>query len=364
MTKGSGSIIAIVDSGVTSHSDLNPNILSGYDFTSDNRGGNGSDPGITTETCSVTWHGTHVAGIAAALTNNGVGIAGVAPAAKIVPVRVLNACGRGFVSAIADGITWAAGGNVPNAPVTANPAKVINVSLGGRGSCDKTMQSAIDYATSQGAVVVTAAGNEGIDTINFQPANCRNVISVGGNKPDSGNWGWSNYGPAVDVAAPGTSILSTYNQGTTTPGTEGYLYMDGTSMAAPFVSGVIALAQSVAPTPLSAAEMRSLIQQNVQPFAPSKPDQEIGPGILDASATVAVAVARSGRIPLAADFVCLQPLNLVQLRCTDLSTSRGGGERPSFHGRGISARVILTLCRIGLSTLGTIPNILTTTKSD
>ncbi|WP_051887572.1 S8 family serine peptidase [Caballeronia sordidicola] len=322
MTKGSGSVIAIVDSGVTNHSDLNLNILSGYDFTPDNNGGNGSDPGITTETCSVTWHGTHVAGIAAALTNNSVGIAGVAPAAKVVPVRVLNACGKGFMSSIADGITWAAGGSVPNTPVTAHRAKVINLSLGGLGDCDKTMQSAIDYATSEGAVVVVAAGNNGVDAAYFQPANCRNVISVGGSAPDGTNYGYSNYGPAVDVAAPSTSILSTYNDGTSTPGAEGYRYLTGTSMAAPFVSGVVALAQSVAPTPLTYAEMRTLIQQNVQPFAPNTPNNPIGQGIVDATATVAA--AKSGNIPIAADFACSQAVNIMQVKCKDLSTSRGG----------------------------------------
>lgn len=321
IANGSGTVIAMVDNGVTSHSDLNANILPGYDFTANNRGGNGTNPGITTETCAVVWHGTHVAGIMAAQTNNGVGIAGIAPAAKVVPVRVMNGCGRGFTSDVADGVMWAAGGSVSGAPKNAYPAKVINVSLGGGGSCGMTFQNAIDYAVSQGAVVVAAAGNNGNSATNFTPANCRNVISVGGSNRPGLKWVLSNYGATVDIAAPGDSIWSTYNNGTAAPGTEGYTFMDGTSMAAPLVSGVIALAQSVAPIPLTSAEMRALLTENVQPFPNGKPDQPIGSGILDANATVIA--ARSGKIPAAADFTCSEATTIMQVTCTDLSTARG-----------------------------------------
>ncbi|MFM0181154.1 S8 family serine peptidase [Paraburkholderia aspalathi] len=321
MANGSGTVIAMVDNGVTSHSDLNANILPGYDFTTNNRGGDGTNPGITTETCEVVWHGTHVAGIMAAQTNNGIGIAGVAPAAKVVPVRVMNACGRGFTSDVADGVTWAAGGSVSGVPNNAYPAKVINVSLGGAGSCGMTFQNAIDYAASRGAVVVAAVGNNGNSATNFTPANCRNVISVGGSNRPGLKWVLSNYGQTVDIAAPGDSIWSTYNNGTAAPGSEGYTYLDGTSMAAPMVSGVIALAQSVAPTPLTSAEMRALLTQNVQAFPNGKPDQPIGSGILDASATVIA--ARSGRIPAAADFTCTEATTIMQVTCKDLSTARG-----------------------------------------
>jgi serine protease len=321
MANGAGTVIAMIDNGVTRHSDLNANILPGYDFTANNRGGDGTNPGITTETCPVVWHGTHVAGIMAAQTNNGVGIAGIAPAAKVIPVRVMNACGRGFTSDVADGVTWAAGGSVSGVPNNAYPAKVINVSLGGGGSCGMTFQNAIDYAVSRGAVVVAAAGNDGNSAANFTPANCRNVISVGGSNRPGLKWVLSNYGQTVDIAAPGDSIWSTYNNGTAAPGTEGYTYLDGTSMAAPMVSGVIALAQSVAPTPLSATEMRALLTQNVQAFPNGKPDQPIGSGILDANATVIA--ARSGKIPAAADFTCSEATTIMQVTCKDLSTARG-----------------------------------------
>ncbi|MFM0074979.1 S8 family serine peptidase [Paraburkholderia sediminicola] len=321
IANGSGSVIAVVDNGVTSHSDLDANILPGYDFTAFNRGGNGSNPGITTETCAVQWHGTHVAGIMAAPANNGLGIAGIASAAKVVPVRVLNGCGKGYTSDIADGIVWAAGGNVPGAPANAHPARIINVSLGGSGFCETTFQNAIDYAVSQGAVVATAAGNDQVSATNFEPANCRNVINVGGSNRYGARWIGSNFGAVVDIAAPADSIWSTYNSGTTVPGAEAYAFMNGTSMATPMVSAVIALAQSVAPTPLSAAEMRTLLSQNAQPFPTGQPDRALGQGILDANA--AVVAARSGKIPAAADFKCSQSTAVMQVSCTDLSTARG-----------------------------------------
>ncbi|MFM0080560.1 S8 family serine peptidase [Paraburkholderia sediminicola] len=321
IANGSGSVIAVVDNGVTSHSDLDANILPGYDFTAFNRGGNGSNPGITTETCAVQWHGTHVAGIMAAPANNGLGIAGIASAAKVVPVRVLNGCGKGYTSDIADGIVWAAGGSVPGAPANAHPARVINVSLGGNGFCETTFQNAIDYAVSQGAVVAAAAGNDQVSATNFEPANCRNVINVGGSNRYGARWIGSNFGAVVDIAAPADSIWSTYNSGTTVPGAEAYAFMNGTSMATPMVSAVIALAQSVAPTPLSAAEMRTLLSQNAQPFPTGEPDRALGRGILDANATVVA--ARSGKIPAAAEFKCSESTAVMQVSCTDLSAARG-----------------------------------------
>jgi serine protease len=318
---GKGAVIALVDDGITSHSDLNANVLPGYDFTATNRGGNGTNPGVTYETCTAGWHGTHVAGIMAALTNNGIGMAGIASAAKIVPVRVMNACGSGFLSDAADGILWAAGGSIAGVPVNPRPATVINASLGGAGACSITMQNAVDYAASQRAVVVVSAGNSGADARGYSPANCRNVITVGASNGPGLKWVSSNFGATVDIAAPGEEVWSTFNNGTVAPGSEGYSYLSGTSMAAPAVSGVVALVQSVAPAPLSFAEMRTLLTQTVQPFPSGRPDQPIGPGILDASA--AVVAARSGKIPSAADFSCSEAATLMQVTCKDLSTARG-----------------------------------------
>jgi serine protease len=323
MASGAGVVIGVVDSGVTSHSDLNANVLPGYDFTLETRGGDGSDTGVPPGYgCSANWHGTHVTGIAAALVNNGIGIAGVAPGAKVVSSRALNGCGNGSMSSAADAIVWVAGGAIPGVPVNTHPAKIINVSLGGKGMCSATYQNAIDYATSQGAIVVAAAMNANIPASEYQPANCHGVITVGNSQPNGSRYWDSNYGPAVDIAAPGTNIISTYNAGTSTPGAESYGWMDGTSMSTPMVSGVIALAQSVAPKPLTGAEVRALLQQHAQPF-PVMLDQSIGAGILDATATVAA--AKAGEIPTVADFTCTQDAEAMQLVCKDLSTARGAG---------------------------------------
>lgn len=323
---GEGVVIGVIDSGITSHSDLNWNVLPGYEFTSGtygNRGGDGTQPANKPgENCNTMWHGTHVAGIMAATTNNNVGMAGIAPHAKLVSVRTVGNCYGGVMSDMADGITWAAGGTVADAPVNPNPAKVINISLYGWGVCQRSLQDAIDYATSKGSVVVVIAGNYSTDASKVQPANCRNVITVGAINSNSTKWTSSDFGPTVDIAAPGSSIWSLYNNGKTSPGTEGYNQLDGTSQAAPMVSGVVALVQSIAPKPLTVAEMRTLIQQTAQPFTPSKPDQPIGPGVVDA--TAAVMAARSGKIPAAAEFNCIQSQQLMQLTCTDLSTARGG----------------------------------------
>lgn len=328
---GAGVVIGLVDSGVTSHSDLDANILPGYDFTFYDRGGDGKNTGLSpVHMCSVAdWHGTHVAGIMAAVTNNGVGIAGVAPGAKVVPARVLDGCARGTLSDVADGIMWAAGGPVQGVPTNAHPAKVINASLGASGSCPATMQAAIDYATNHGSVVVVAAMNNADDAAKYQPANCRNVITVGNSARNGTRYYDSNFGPVVDIAAPGDWILSTYNEGTVTPGGESYSYKNGTSMSAPMVSGVVALADSVAPAPLSTAEMRTLIQQNAQRF-PATFDwtRTLGAGILDATATVAA--AKSGKIPAAADFKCLQGAAGMLVTCTDMSTARGAASIKSW----------------------------------
>ena len=323
ISNGSGVVIAMLDNGVTPHSDLDANILPGYDFTASNRGGNGSNPGLAEGTCGVTWHGTHVAGILAALTNNGKGMAGTAWGAKVVPVRVLNGCGSGLMSDVADGITWAAGGTVSGVPANPFPARVLNLSLGGNGNCSITYQQAIDDATGRGASVVVAAGNDNLNAGFYQPGNCQGVIVASSLMPDGTRGNSANYGPVVDLAAPGENIWSTWASGGRTPTSESYTFLSGTSMAAPFVSGVIALAQAAAPKPLTPPEVRSLLMQNARAFVPGSQTFPLGAGMLDAAATVEA--ARSGKIPAAADFRCVQKKsNVMQLDCQDLSTSRGG----------------------------------------
>lgn len=299
ITKGAGSVVAVIDTGITTHSDLAANILPGYDFiTTTSVAGDGggrdsdpSDPGDYTSTTNSSWHGTHVAGTVAAVTNNGKGVAGTAPEAKVVPVRVLGR-GGGATSDIADAVIWASGGTVSGVTANANPAEVINLSLGGSGSCGTTMQSAINGAVSRGTTVVIAAGNSNANTSGFTPANCNNVVAVASITNTGARSSFSNYGALIDIAAPGSAIYSTLNSGTKAPGTESYASYNGTSMATPHVAGVVALMQAVAPTPLTPAQVETILKNTATAF-PSSPDQTIGPGILNAYAAVQAAAAGS-----------------------------------------------------------------------
>jgi serine protease len=313
---GTGAVVAVLDTGITNHSDLNSNVIAGYDFISDSataRDGNGRDSNPNDEGdwysagecgqftgANSSWHGTHVSGTVAAITNNAKGVAGTAFNAKIEPVRVLGKCG-GTISDIADAIVWASGGTVSGVPANANPAEAINLSLGGSGSCSSTMQSAINGAVSRGTTLAIAAGNSNADVSGFTPANCANVIAVGSTTQSGARSSFSNYGSGVDLAGPGSSILSTLNAGTTTQGAESYAVYSGTSMATPHVAGVIALVQSVATTPKTPAEMETLLKNTARAF-PSTPSQPIGTGIVNAKAAVDAANGGGSNLPPTANF--------------------------------------------------------------
>ncbi len=261
ITNGTGVKVAVIDTGVRRHIDLAANLVGGYDFISNTTTSNDGnlrdtdplDPGdwVTAGFCATgslarnsSWHGTHVAGTIAAVTNNGRGVAGIAYGAKVVPVRVLGRCG-GYTSDIADAIVWASGGTVTGVPANANPAKVLNLSLGGAGACDVTTQNAINSARSRGATVVVAAGNSASDASLYSPASCQGVVVVGAVGRTGAIASYSNFGSAVDLSAPGgdgvDNILSTLNTGTTTPSTDSYASYRGTSMATPHVAATVAL---------------------------------------------------------------------------------------------------------------------------
>ncbi|MEO8016603.1 MAG: S8 family peptidase [Pseudomonadota bacterium] len=315
---GTGVVVGIIDTGIRPHADLSGAILPGYDFISDtfvSNDGNGrdndpSDPGdwINAGECgngkptqfeSSSWHGTHVAGTIAARTNNSSGVAGVAFNAKVVPARVLGKCG-GYTSDIADAIIWVSGGTVSGVPANANVAKVINISLGGTGSCDTTTQSAINSAVSRGTSVIVAAGNENMNAANSTPANCSGVVTVASVNRSGGRSYFSNFGATVEVAAPGgdmrtsaaNGILSTLNTGTTTPGSDAYAFYQGTSMATPHVVGVVALMLSVKPT-LTPAQVTSILQSTARAFPATC--SECGSGIVNANAAVDAAIG--GTLP-------------------------------------------------------------------
>jgi serine protease len=305
---GDGVVVAVLDTGSTVHTDMVGQTVAGYDFIADvetANDGNGRDnnPVDTGDWCEAgdesSWHGTHVAGTIAAATNNAAGVAGVAYGARVQHVRVLGRCG-GYTSDIADGMIWASGGAVAGVPANPTPAKVLNLSLGGAGRCDRTSQDAINSAVARGATVVVAAGNDGRDTSRYSPSSCNNVVVVGASSRDGvrvirPRWWSSNYGAAVDIAAPGMEIMSTVNTGQQAPGAEGYEAWDGTSMATPHVAGVVALMQSARPAGslLTPAQVEQVLKDSVTAF-PKQPDRAIGAGIVNADAAVRAAITHDG----------------------------------------------------------------------
>ena len=321
-----GVVVAVIDTGIALHPDLNANVVAGYDFISDvavANDGNGWDPDPADpgdwissaeasagefEGCTVTnssWHGTHVSGTVAAVQDNNLGITGVAPGAKVQAVRALGKCG-GYTSDIVVSITWASGGSVPGVPANATPAKVINMSLGGNGTCTNAYSSAINGAIARGTTVVVAAGNEDEPITNKVPANCSGVIAVTATDSRGQRANYSNYGVLpgqATLAAPGgdfavdSGVLSTYNAGTRgpiypeLPGQYIYEELQGTSMATPHVAGAAALLYSAGLT--TPASVRTALISSVQPFNVRGDDWDCttlqcGAGILDA-----------GRLPLA-----------------------------------------------------------------
>ncbi|UQQ16145.1 S8 family serine peptidase [Xanthomonas arboricola] len=330
---GSGVVVAVIDTGITQHPDLDLSLAdAGYDFisnafisgrASDGRVAGGWDTGDWTsddkylesnggcappgQQSDSSWHGTHVAGTIAMLTNNALGMVGIAPQARILPVRALGHCG-GTTADIADAIVWASGGSVAGVPDNPNPAEVINMSLGGPGICsnDTITAQAIAAAIARGTTVVVAAGNDGIDAGGSTPASCPGVINVAATGITGKRAFYSSYGNSVTLAGPGGGVYpddgssgtavragliwSSLNRGTHAPGEPSYAGYSGTSMAAPHVAGVAASAISAAvannqpvPTP---ARLREILTQTSIPF-PVKPTLRIGAGILNANAAVA-----------------------------------------------------------------------------
>ncbi len=365
-------IVAVIDTGVRlDHPDLAGQFVSGYDMigfgspgsTSTaiaNDGGGAdadpSDPGDwvsqadvnagtlgsgcdSTDIGNSSWHGTRVSGLIGALSNNSTGMAGVGWGLKIMPVRVLGKCG-GYDSDIIAGMQWAAGIAVPGLPTNANKAKVLNLSLGGSGTCGTTgtgklYRDAITAINAAGATIVVAAGNSEGQAVGL-PGNCPGVVSVAALRHVGTKVGFSSLGPEVTIAAPGGNcinvgtgqpclypMVSTTNSGTTTPVAADGAYTGssasvGTSFSAPIVSGIVGLMASVRPG-LTSAEATQILKSTARPFpttgggssadgnppqckAPSASVQDecycttttCGAGMVDAAAAVAAAVALNG----------------------------------------------------------------------
>jgi len=307
VTSGSSAVIvAVVDSGVRlDHEDLAPRLVAGYDFITDNLNANDnqngrdadpSDPGDyvsladrnnpalvalcgTLSTQGSSWHGTQVAGILAAETNNSRGIAGMGGATRIQPIRVLGKCG-GFDSDIIAGMRWAAGLAVPGVPSNPTPARVINLSLAGAGSCSAAYRSAIAEIRAAGTLIVAAAGNESgaVD----EPANCPGVLAVAGIRHVGTKVGYSSHGVEVGISAPAGNcvniqlgqpclfpLVTLTNQGSTSPTSNTYTGTGdstvGTSFATPLVAGTAALMLAANPG-LAEADVARFIKSSASPF--------------------------------------------------------------------------------------------------
>ena len=306
MTSGSpGLVIADLDTGVLfDHPDLRNDsanrLLPGYNLISNadianngyGRGPDASDPGDWISASDLTnpvfanctianssWHGTRVAGVLGALTNNQTGVAGLTWQGWIEPVRVLGKCG-GYDSDIIAGMAWAAGNAVEGVPINPYPARIVNMSLGSVGSCPSSYQQMVDELVSEGVLVVVSAGNEGgpVDA----PANCSGVLAVAGLREDGTKVGYSSLGPQVTLSAPAGncvntgagqpclfSIETTTNSGTTVPVTNTYTdeynYNIGTSFSAPQVAATAGLMLAVNGN-LSPAQLMQRLQEAAQPF--------------------------------------------------------------------------------------------------
>ena len=235
-TTGSNTLkIAVIDTGVNgTHEDLSGKIIAGYDFVNDTAISANMDS-------DDNGHGTLVSGVAAADTNNNLGIAGLDWNAKIIPVKALNSSGTGYASEIASAIEYAVD----------NGASVINMSFGGSES-SSVMEDAINYAANHNVVTVAASGNEG--TAVSYPAKYASVVAVGATDSSDNRASWSNYGSELDVTAPGVSILSTADSG-------GYESVSGTSIASPYVAALASLVKAKYPD-FSASQIASMIDNN------------------------------------------------------------------------------------------------------
>ncbi|MCH8292918.1 tandem-95 repeat protein [Candidatus Poribacteria bacterium] len=281
-----GVIVAVIDTGVAYENygmyyqapDLaNTTFVPGYDFVENDTHPNDDNS-----------HGTHVAGTLAQSTTNGVGTVGVAFNTAIMPVKVLNNNGTGTYADIANGIIWA----------TDNGAQVINLSLGG-SSASTTLADAVAYAYNAGVTVIAAAGNDGVSQVRYPAAYDDYVIAVGATIYDETRASYSNYGSSLDLVAPGGDVSldqngdgygdgvlqNTFNPNTRETNNFGYWFFQGTSMAAPHVSGVAALliAEGVATTP---DQVRAALQSTAEDKGAAGWDPEYGWGIVDAHAAL------------------------------------------------------------------------------
>jgi serine protease len=313
-------VVAVLDTGITAHAELVGRTWPGHDFISDTfvandgdlRDADPSDPGdwVTAGEIAAnpllcagstagdsSWHGTAISGLIGAISNNSAGVAGINWVSKILPVRVMGKCG-GYVSDIVDGMRWAAGLSVSGAPANANPAKVLNLSLGSTGACSATEQNAINEIVALNKVVVVASGNDSGDVANSSPANCSGVIAVAATTRSGSRTSISNTGSLVTISAPGgesnDGIFMLTDTGIMGPMSDSYGGYYGTSAAAAGVSGVVSLMFSVN-SQLSPAQVKNILQSTATAFPNGTCTiTTCGAGIVNAAAAVSLASTTTG----------------------------------------------------------------------
>lgn len=312
-------VVAVVDSGqAMDHEDFNGQLVAGYDFISDvtrSNDGDGidadpNDPGSSTMPGESVWHGTHVAGTIAAASNNDLGVSGVSWGAKIMPLRVLGLGGSGSYYDILQALRYAASMDNDSNRLPAQPADIINLSLGGKDPL-VDMENLLAEIRDRGVVVIAAAGNKN-SSDPFYPASYEGVISVSAMDWQNNKASYSNFGSTIDIAAPGgdtsvdnngdgfpDGVLSTIMKDTTGERVSNYLHYQGTSMASPHVAGVVALMKAVHPglTPL---ELDSLLVSGemTNDLGEAGRDDIYGYGMLDALKSVQAAQAAAGGMPV------------------------------------------------------------------
>ena len=260
ITTGKGVTVAVVDSGSGPHPDLADSLLPGRSFFGSVEAPDGND-------IDTSDHGSHVAGIIAAAANNGIGGSGVAPNAKILPIKVLDQAGQGDARDVAAGVRFAAD----------NGAKVINLSLGGATESSSLTQ-AIQYANDKGALVIAAAGNGGATDKPKWPASLDLTIAVTAIDSANNVTSFDQRGDYIDIAAPGANILSTAKGD--------YVALSGTSMAAGFVAGAAALLFAAEPR-VSNAQVRDILLRTATDIGDPGRDVTFGAGLINMVAALA-----------------------------------------------------------------------------